>query len=128
MNRETLESCLRAQPAALDSYPFGERWQVFKVKGKMFAVIAEQAGRLSVNLKCDPVEAQMLRDIFAEVTPGYHMNKRHWNTVYLDGELPDGEVERMVENSWALVVRGLKKSEREALQLVRAQQQDSASS
>ncbi len=127
MNRDVLEACLRVQPAALDSYPFGESWQVFKVKGKMFAVIAERAGRLSVNLKCDPVEAQMLRDIFPDVTPGYHMNKRHWNTVYVDGELPVGEVERMIENSWALVVKGLKKSEREALKLLQAQQQDNAS-
>jgi len=126
MNRAELEALLAAQPGAWDSYPFGEQWQVFKVKDKLFAVVAERQQRLSVNLKCDPAEAQMLRDIFPEVVAGYHMNKRHWNTVYLDGELPAGEVARMVENSWALVVKGLKKADREAIRLLQAQQQDQA--
>ena len=128
MNRTELEALLFAQPAAWDSYPFGEQWQVFKVRDKLFAVVAERDGRLSVNLKCDPVEAQMLRDIFPEVTPGYHMNKRHWNTVYLDGELPTGEVARMVENSWALVVKGLKRADREAVMLEQARRRDAADS
>jgi predicted DNA-binding protein (MmcQ/YjbR family) len=59
------------------------------------------------NLKCDPQEALMLRDIFPEVTPGYHMNKKHWNTIQLDGDLPRGEIERMMDNSYTLVVKSL---------------------
>ncbi len=61
-----------------------------------------------MNLKCDPAEAEMLRDIFPAVIPGYHMNKRHWNTVELDGSIPDSEIQRMVDNSFALVVGGLR--------------------
>ena len=124
MDRNALHQLLESQPGAWPSYPFGEQWLVFKVKDKLFAVVAEREGRLSVNLKCDPAEAQMLRDIFPEVVAGYHMNKRHWNTVYMDGELPEGEIARMVENSWALVVKGLKKADREAVALLKAQQQD----
>ena len=68
-----------------------------------------------MNLKCDPDEALMLRDIFEGVLPGYHMNKRHWNTVVLDADVPRGEIERMIDSSYALVVRSLRKQEREAL-------------
>ena len=69
-------------------------------------------GEWNINLKCDPEEAMMLRDVFDAVIPGYHMNKAHWNTVILDGTMPAGEVERMIDNSYGLVVRGLKKLER----------------
>jgi predicted DNA-binding protein (MmcQ/YjbR family) len=68
-------------------------------------------------LKCDPHEALILRDIFSAVKPGYHMNKRHWNTVLLDGSIPRGEVERMADNSYALVVRGMRKADRQALEI-----------
>lgn len=70
-----------------------------------------------MNLKCDPHEAVILRDIFPAVLPGYHMNKRHWNTVILDGSIPTGEIERMIDNSYELVVKGLKKVQRQALEI-----------
>ncbi|MCV6587914.1 MAG: MmcQ/YjbR family DNA-binding protein [Marinobacterium sp.] len=124
MKRSALETLLLSQPHAQESYPFGEQWQVFKAKGKIFAIVAEREKRLSVNLKCDPIEAQMLRDIFPEVTAGYHMNKRHWNTVHLDGELPPGEIARMVEHSWQQVIRKLKKTDRQQLTLLTARRKD----
>ena len=65
-----------------------------------------------MNLKCDPDEAVMLRHIFDAVLPGYHMNKRHWNTIVLDGTIPRGEIERMIDNSYTLVVRSMSRAER----------------
>lgn len=117
---------LRAKPEAREDYPFGPEVAVYKVKQKMFATLSvsknelgpEREGVASMNLKCDPDEALALRDIFPAVIPGYHMNKRHWNTVILDGTIPAGEIERMIDRSYGLVVKGLKKSERTALQLL----------
>ena len=70
-----------------------------------------------MNLKCDPEEAMILRDLFGAVVPGYHMNKAHWNTVYLDGSIPRGEIERMIDRSYGLVVGKLTKAERQALEI-----------
>lgn len=99
------------KPEAIEDYPFGPDVAVFKVKNKMFATVARSGDIWAMNLKCDPVEAQMLRDVFEAVIPGYHMNKAHWNTIIFDGSIPPGEIERMIDNSYALVVRGLKKIE-----------------
>ncbi|MBY4676004.1 MmcQ/YjbR family DNA-binding protein [Marinobacterium arenosum] len=124
MELQQLREYLAQRPGVSSDYPFGAEVQVFRVKGKMFALVWVDERSLRVNLKCDPAEAQMLRDVFEAVLPGYHMNKRHWNTVLLDGSLPNGEVERMIDNSYALVVKGLRTAERQALQLLTAQQQD----
>ena len=70
----------------------------------MFALLSYSDDRLNLNLKCDPNEALMLHDIFPGVTAGYHMNKKHWNTVLIDGSVPQGEIERMIDNSFMLVV------------------------
>ena len=70
-----------------------------------------------MNLKCDPEQALALRDIFTAVVPGYHMNKAHWNTVILDGSIPRGEIERMIDHSYGLVVKGLPKAQRTALEI-----------
>lgn len=78
----------------------------------MFALLIQQKGAASINLKCDPDEALALRDIFPAITPGYHMNKKHWNTVQLDGSVPNGEIERMIDNSFRLVVEGMPKAQR----------------
>ena len=75
----------------------------------MFATLGVQDDLWNMNLKCDPEEAMILRDVFESVIPGYHMNKAHWNTIIIDGSIPKGEVERMIDNSYALVVRGLTK-------------------
>jgi predicted DNA-binding protein (MmcQ/YjbR family) len=107
---------LLAKPAAFEDHPFGPDVTVFKVRTKMFATLSEKDGVPNMNLKCDPLEADILRDIFEAVVPGYHMNKAHWNTLILDGSIPCGEIERMIDKSYELVVRGMKKSDREYLE------------
>tara|TARA_R110000744_G_scaffold117745_1_gene220114 strand:+ start:8191 stop:8583 length:393 start_codon:yes stop_codon:yes gene_type:complete len=112
----------------IEYFPFGDDVSVFKVKHKMFATLAlgkgnekgtggKMAGHYCVNLKCDPEEAVMLRDIFSSVIPGYHMNKAQWNTVILDGSIPQGEIERMIDNSYMLVVSKMAKKDQASLLL-----------
>ena len=122
MNYEQARDYLLSQPEAWEDFPFGPDVAVMKIKGKMFATLAMSGDSPRSNLKCDPNEALMLRDIFEGVIPGYHMNKRHWNTVILDGDVPRGEIERMMDPSYGLVVKSLKKSEREALLLAHGQE------
>ncbi|CAL9410022.1 MmcQ/YjbR family DNA-binding protein [Streptomyces sp. enrichment culture] len=98
--------------AAVEEFPFGPEISVFKVAGKMFALSALDARPLTVNLKCDPDEAVRLRADYPDtITPGYHMNKRHWNTVTVSA-LPAALVRELVEDSYDLVVAGLPKAER----------------
>ncbi len=94
------------------SFPFGPDAMVYKVAGKMFGLIYQKDEVLRLNLKCDPEHAQELRHIFSSVIPGYHMNKKHWNTVLLNGELPKGEIERQIDHSYQLVVNKLPKKQR----------------
>ena len=108
---------LLQRPEAWEDFPFGPDVAVFKITSKMFATLGYENKLARVNLKCDPDEAQFLRDMFEAVQPGYHMNKRHWNTVLLDGSIPTGELERMIDSSYSLVVKGMKKAERARLQL-----------
>ena len=118
MSPDEVRDYLLGKPEAFEDYPFGPDVAVMKVAGKMFATLAvDKQGRHNMNLKCDPDEALILRDIFEAVRPGYHMNKRHWNTLLLDGSVPRGETERMIDNSYTLVVRGLKRAERQALEI-----------
>ena len=117
MDYEHTRSYLLSKPEAIEDFPFGSDVAVMKVVGKMFATLTEKDGMASTNLKCDPHEALMLRDIFSAVKPCYHMNKRHWNTVVLDGSVPVGEIERMIDHSYALVVNNLRKAERRALEV-----------
>lgn len=116
MTEAQIKALLLARPEAVEDYPFGPDAAVFKLQGKMFALLFHQQGVLKLNLKCDPDEAQMLRDVFSAVSPGYHMNKRHWNTVTLDDSLPVGEIRRMLENSYALVLRSLPRAVRLGLE------------
>ena len=111
-----LRNYLLGKPEAQEDFPFGPEAAVFKIQGKMFALLVERAGVASINLKCDPEQAIGLRDLFRAVTPGYHMNKRHWNTVRDDGSVPAGELQRMVDHSYALVVRGLTRAQRLGLE------------
>lgn len=118
-----LRQYLLAKPEAWEDFPFGKEVMVFKIDKKMFALLSDNIkGRDKgnspfVNLKCDPDQAFILRDIFPAVKPAYHMNKRHWNSVYLDGSIPQGELERMVDHSYSLVVKGLSRTRRRALEL-----------
>lgn len=115
--RDRMIEYMRQKPEAIEDYPFDQHTLVFKVMGKMFALFTEKDGMARVNLKCDPFHAQELRSVFSAVVPGYHMNKTHWNTVILDGSLPDGELFRMIDHSYALIVKGLTKVKRQHLEL-----------
>lgn len=116
MDYDDSRDYILGRPESWEDYPFGPGVAVFKVLGKMFATLGTENGVARMNLKCDPIEALMLRDIFEAVLPGYHMNKRHWNTVLLNNSIPSGEIERMIDSSYALVVQGLPSRERKALQ------------
>jgi len=122
MDDKQAEKYALSKPETSLSFPFGEDVKVFKVKNKMFATLSlgtgkekdtggKMAGHYCMNLKCDPEEAVMLRDIFAAVIPGYHMNRAQWNTIILDGSIPPGEIERMIDNSFELVVKKMTKKD-----------------
>ena len=107
--RELIEFCL-AMPLSYEDYPFDDiiatgKWTVMRhrTNKKSFALIYERHGKLCVNLKCDPFEANFLRQAFADVIPGYHMNKTHWNTVSLGGDVPEDELKLMIERSYDLI-------------------------
>jgi predicted DNA-binding protein (MmcQ/YjbR family) len=100
---------------ASETFPFGPETSVFKVEGKMFALSRLGEERLQVSVKCDPALAEQLRRTYEAVTPGYHLNKRHWNTVAVDGSLPEKLVKNFIEDSYDLVVSKLPARRREAL-------------
>jgi predicted DNA-binding protein (MmcQ/YjbR family) len=104
------EYCL-TKADATESMPFGPDTLVFKVGGKMFALAALDEVPTTVNLKCDPERALDLRDRYPEVQPGYHMNKKHWNTVELSSGIPDAELRRWIDHSYDLVVARLPKQQ-----------------
>jgi len=113
---KALRPYLMAKPEATEDLPFGPDALVFKVMGKMFALVAWHETPLRLTLKCDPDYALALRDHYEAVQPGYYMNKRHWNTLTLDGTIPQDEVWGMVDLSYELVVKGLKKDLRQKLE------------
>lgn len=123
MDFEAAKAYLLDKPEARPDYPFGPAVLVPKIKGSMFATLSMSEGVAQMNLKCDPAHAEELRDIFASILPGHHMNKTHWNTLILDGSIPEGEVKRLIDHSYALVVKKLKKSERTALELIHSQEE-----
>jgi predicted DNA-binding protein (MmcQ/YjbR family) len=99
-------------------YPFGPDIHVYKVEGKIFAIYFNDKNSEGINLKCDPEHAQQLRSIFNEITPGYHMNKKHWNTIDLTGDLPRSEVFRLVDHSYDLIVKKLPKAVKQRLRIL----------
>lgn len=115
MDVASLRACCLAMPAATEEHPFGPGALVIKVAGKMFAIIAEDAEPPTISLKCDPDWAMMLREEFPAVGPGYHLDKRHWNTVVMDGTVPDEAIRDWIEDSYDLVVAGLPRRLRDAL-------------
>ncbi|MEQ8143926.1 MmcQ/YjbR family DNA-binding protein [Streptomyces sp. OP7] len=116
MTRERLRALCLSFNAAVEEFPFNPETSVFKVQGKMFALTALDARPLKVNLKCDPQDALRLRAEHPDlIVPGWHMNKRHWNTVTVSGgpgELPERLVRELVEDSYDLVVAGLPRADR----------------
>jgi len=128
MNLNDVRAYLLSKPEAQEDFPFGPDAMVFKVKGKMFALLIEgnekdSDKRPRLNLKCDPLEAIQLRDIFYDFIAGYHMNKKHCNTLYLTDknkttDIPRGEIERQIDNSYALVLKGMTKAMRTSLEVI----------
>src|SRR3982751_930178 len=104
MHLESFRDYCLKKPHVTEGTPFGEDVLVFKVAGKMFALAALDEVPATANLKCDPDRALELRDRYEQVRPGYHMNKKHWNTVDLAGSIPRAELRKMVDHSYELVV------------------------
>lgn len=114
MNIEEYREYCISKKGVTEECPFGPDTLVFKVMGKMFA-LTDIESFASVNLKCDPEEAVALREKFESILPGYHMNKKHWNTVLMDGSIPDKLLKKLIDHSYELVVNSLTKKEKEAL-------------
>jgi predicted DNA-binding protein (MmcQ/YjbR family) len=115
MNVESFRDYCLAKRGATEGTPFGPDNIVFKVRGKMFALVALDEVPPAANLKCNPDLALELRDRYEQVQPGYHMNKKHWNTLVLDGVVPEREVRRMIDHSYELVVQSLPEKIRKEL-------------
>lgn len=113
---QLLDAWCLSQPETVMEYPFGDGVRVYKVAGKMFALIPENVEPPSISLKCEPLHAEMLRQQFRSVTAGYHLNKKHWNTVVIDGEVTVSDLRSWIEDSFDLVVDGLTKSKRLLIQ------------
>ncbi len=118
MNLETFREQCMGLPEVTESFPFGPDALVFKVASKMFAIANVSAVEPKVSLKCDPDEALALRARYAAVVAGYHLNKKHWNTVSLDGSVPSHEVAVWTRRSYDLVVASLKKADRVRIQSI----------
>ena len=115
MDASDLRTWCLQQPGATEDFPFGPASSVFRVAGKMFALSALDRTPLEVSVKCEPELAVGLRESYPAIRPGYHLNKRHWNTITIDGSLEDRLVRDMVEDSWDLVVDKLPVKRRSAL-------------
>jgi predicted DNA-binding protein (MmcQ/YjbR family) len=115
LNPSELRAHCLSFPGSEETFPFGTRTSVFKVAGKIFALSPLAAEPLNVSVKCEPELAEALREAYDAVIPGYHLNKRHWNTVIIDGSIPDATVCDMVEDSYDLVVSKLPESQRRSL-------------
>jgi predicted DNA-binding protein (MmcQ/YjbR family) len=116
MELEFLRNYLLIKKGAQEEFPFGPDVMVFKVMGKMYALISWTERPLRINLKCDPELAMHLREMYEAIIPGYHMNKKHWNTIILDGSIPAEEILIMIDDSYDLVVKGLNKTDKRKLQ------------
>jgi predicted DNA-binding protein (MmcQ/YjbR family) len=114
MDQDQLKAVCLALPGAQEDFPFGDEVSVFKVGGKMFAACRLDGQPLQLSVKCDPELAVQLRAAHPAIAPGYHLNKRHWNTITLDGSLPDQMVTDLLGDSYDLVVASLPKGRRPA--------------
>lgn len=115
MNIETFRLYCLAKAGTEECLPFDKNTLVFKVMGKMFALTSLASEEFTANLKCDPDRALELRESYDEIRPGYHMNKKHWNTVSFEGSLRDSLLKELIDHSYDLVVKGLTKKLREEL-------------
>ena len=115
MNIEEFRAYCLSQPGVTEELPFDNQTLVYKVMGKIFALTTLDQKVFSFNLKCDPEQAIQLRESFACVTPGYHMNKRHWNTVVVNGTVPRSDLYQWIDHSYELVVSKLTRAQKQAL-------------
>lgn len=114
MNIEELREYCLQKPGVTEDLPFGDQTLVFKIGGKIFLLTGlEQGNRF--NVKCDPERAVELREQYDAVIPGYHMNKKHWNTVYMDGRLTRSLLHELIDHSYELVLNSLPKTQRELI-------------
>jgi predicted DNA-binding protein (MmcQ/YjbR family) len=107
VTRDSAHAACMARAGAVETYPFGPDTAVYKVGGKMFALLPHSPEPPRVSLKCDPEWSAVLRNAYDAVQPGYHLNKKHWNTIVLDGSISDHELEELIEHSYELVVESL---------------------
>jgi predicted DNA-binding protein (MmcQ/YjbR family) len=115
MNIEQIrEYCLRKK-GVTEEFPFDEETLVFKVLGKIFILASLDSIPLQINLKCDPGKVVELREEYEAVQPGYHMNKKHWNTIIIDGSIPNKKILEWIDHSYNLVAKGLRKTDQERL-------------
>jgi predicted DNA-binding protein (MmcQ/YjbR family) len=105
LDHKSVEKYLLSMPNTKLDYPFGEEVAVYKTNGKMFALISEKSDPVRISLKCDPLLAESLRAKYETVMPGYHLNKKHWNTIVLTGQLPWEEVQGLIKLSYNLVAK-----------------------
>jgi predicted DNA-binding protein (MmcQ/YjbR family) len=115
VRREEAAAACEGRPGAEETYPFGPDTAVYKVAGKMFALLPHSADPPQVSLKCDPEWSEVLRKAYDAVRPGYHLNKKHWNTITLDGSISDEELGELIEHSYQLVVESLPRRVRASL-------------
>jgi predicted DNA-binding protein (MmcQ/YjbR family) len=116
MDLETVRNYCLEKKNARESFPFGDTTLVFKVGSKMFLLISLDEFPLQFNVKCDPDLAVELRETYSSVIPAFHMNKTHWNTIIVNGQLGAKQIREMIDNSYALVVRSLPMKERKKLE------------
>ncbi len=117
MTQKVLEKILLLKPCSKKEFPFGDGVAVFKVKNRMFALYSFEDNIIRLNLKSEPNDAIAYRDIYKSVIAGYHMNKKHWNTIILDGSIEEDIIKEMIDESYDLVVNKFTKKEIEELQL-----------
>lgn len=114
MNIEEFRDYCLSKPGSTEELPFGPNTLVFKVAGKMFA-LTDLDHFSSINLKCDPALALLLRDLYEEVQPAFHMNKKHWNSIHLSGRILDHQLKTWIDDSYRLVVEGLPRAQKQIL-------------
>lgn len=117
MDLQALTDYCLSKKGAYEDYPFGPEPRVIKVASKMFALMSEKDGTLQISLKCEPFLAESLRQQYASVQPGYHLNKTHWNTITVDGSIINQELLQMIDHSYDVVVQKLTKAEKSNLEV-----------
>lgn len=118
MNIEDFREYCLSKALVTEEFPFGPEYLVYKVAGKMFALTNLEDAGLTVNLKCEPTRAENLREEFEEIKPGYHMNKKHWNTVDFEGSLSEDFIRSLIDHSYEMVVNSFSKKKRMELGLI----------